>query len=232
MNNLQSEIEDLKLNESSENGKLRGAKLTLPSVKELAKQFTPREFHASQIQIDSNRKSAGNNIKLWQNLKSYNKKETGIDHSPATISKVIVNLTNAPSFPSKNNSSLKQTQSDCQKEIGWKDNNNFIHQNKSEKINKAMEHTDTTLYNGKEVHSLTARSISKKFREGLKNSSNHKILEKCVVETEQGDIVSHVRKISPTPSIDLKNMKKFWEEIITANATVKSDLSQINLKGN
>lgn len=64
----------------------------------------------------------------------------------------------------------------------------------------------------KPVHSLTARSIPKDFREGLKNS--HK---KTAKTDNLGEIysASHGSKLPPL-NFDVKNKKKFWESIASA----------------
>ena len=91
-------------------------------------------------------------------------------------------------------------------------------------------------YNGKEIHSLTARSISKEFREGLKNNTTTvKLFQKNVdVDGENTCFFDHnpnessSSSSSSPPSIDLKNMKKFWEEKISANTVVRQNFNFLN----
>lgn len=88
------------------------------------------------------------------------------------------------------------------------------------RVMKTSCSTTSSKFAGKEVHSLTARSISKEFREELKNNSSRRNMLKVEKgssgESNQVEIVSEsIRNRSPTPPIDLQSKRKFWEDIIS-----------------
>ncbi|KAK6630562.1 hypothetical protein RUM43_014547 [Polyplax serrata] len=188
----------------------RNYEFRLPSVKKLAKQFTADEIKTSSSLHSNERLNTENgtesNIRTWCSQE----KEPEIDYSSVPISEIILNLKNALSSSNSSATPPPRTQTDQVKSKGNKELIDEKGERKTEKIVMAR-------FNAKEIHSLTARSISREFREGLKSGTdqNHKTVVNCFEGNEWNNCI---KSSSPTPSIDLKNMKKFWEEIITANA--------------
>lgn len=155
-------------------------------------------------------------------------KEPDIDYSLTPVSQIITNLSNiAKAVPDTTNK-----QEDIFREVA---------QIRRESLTKSKEAEDTSLASNssrlekepvtiepskdsykqetaprvrkpiKPVHSLTARSIPKDFREGLKNNTLHTKITKA---DRVGEIYS-ARDNSALPPLnfDVKSKKKFWENI-------------------
>lgn len=201
--------------------------ITLPSVKELAKQFTKVESKppqpkarwkppqkTSQDNGDYSPKHSESSNSSDHADNSYSSdtrdaREEEVDYSIVPVSEIISNL-------------LKNKNEENSRKIKEKISASHIKENGVSKpdLTASEPVIHMVRFNGKQVHSLTARSISKEFREGLKKNSTYHRLVKIdrgsSGESDHGEIYSATDpNRPPTPPIDLKSKKKFWEDIIS-----------------
>lgn len=199
--------------------------VVLPSVKELAKQFvqndtkppqpkqrwksldkTSQDMSKGDFSCKRSESSSNNSIGSASDAR-----ELEVDYSLVPVSEIISNLLK--------NSSLENSKKE-------NNNNNQIKENGVSKpeVRASEPIIHMVRFNGKQVHSLTARSISKEFREGLKKNTTYNRLVKIdrgsSGESDHGEIYSAAENNRPpTPPIDLKSKKKFWEDIINSNSS-------------
>lgn len=153
-------------------------------------------------------------------------KEEEIDYSVTPVSEIITNLSNI----GKQSSTESNKQEEIFREVAEvrKEQKVSSHEDlfRAEPL-KSRSHKDEESSSGeqdlfraepaifkakkpvKPVHSLTARSIPKDFREGLKKSSlTHQQIERASEIFSAND-----NKGLPPLNFDVKNKKKFWENI-------------------
>lgn len=194
--------------------------VVLPSVKELAKQFTQtdnkppqpkqrwknfektsQDINQGDFSFKQSESSSNNSIGSVSDAR-----ELEVDYSVVPVSEIISTL-------------LKNTKKEDNSQI--KENGVF-----KPEVRASEPIIHMVRFNGKQVHSLTARSISKEFREGLKKNTTYNRLVKIdrgsSGESDHGEIYSATENNRPpTPPIDLKSKKKFWEDIIHSNSVNK-----------